>query len=536
MNSKQQLTRAQFAKSVLWLKGKKFSFDLHAPFEEIYNWPKTGLLLKTARQVGKSTMLAGSVVTDSMLNPNERTFYATTSEKQAREFARVKLNEFLARSPLVRKYLLNKHSYDVKDSLFDKNFANGSGLTVSYMKDNADRTRGYSADALLLDEIQDMDPNEIPVVLEILSASLNPKKLFAGTPKTIENPIEIMWQRSTQHEIFFKCSGCGAWNDLGYKNIGKVGPICSKCGKLLNMENFHLVPTSPNPDKAFYVGVRVPQPALKLHYGYENKWKDLLQKFEEYDEAKFNNEVLGISFSKGTRFITEEDILSSCRPGLHLITNPSKSSLRRNFQTIFAGIDWSGGGIDFSSKTVVTIYGELRGDSSYRGRGKIQLINYKIFPQQDPLKTIKDIKRMLVQYGVQIIGADAGEGALSNSYIADAFGPQMVIPFRYGKFDKVAKRSSDGWTVYIDKTSLVDDYFKTLKPGKVGEASRGGRFIFPNHKEIREPILHLLSEHEHITKNGYRIWQRGTGPDDFLHASIFAYSAYKVLIGEFKVY
>ena len=530
------LTRSQFAKAVLWLKGKKFSFNLHAPFEEIYNWPKRSMLLKTARQVGKSTMLAGTVITDSMLQPNERTFYATTSEKQAREFARVKLNEFLARSPLVRGYLLNKHSYDVKDSLFDKNFANGSGLTISYMRDNADRTRGYSADTLMLDEIQDMDPNEIPVALEILSASLNPKKLFAGTPKTIDNPIEIMWQRSTQHEIFFKCPGCNSWNDIGYKNIGKKGPICSKCGHLLDMETFAIVPTAPEPDKAFYLGARVPQPALKLHYGFETKWKDLLQKYEEYDEAKFNNEVLGISFSKGTRFITEEDILSCSRPGLHLITNPDKQTLRRSFQTIVAGIDWSGGGIDFSSKTVLTIYGELRGDASFRGRGKLQLLFYKIYPQQDPLITIKDIKRQIALYNVQLIGADAGEGALSNSYLADAFGPQMVIPFRYGKFDKIVKRSSDGWTIYIDKTSVIDDFFKTLKPGKTGEVNKGGRFIFPNPTEIKEPILHLLSEHEHITKNGYRIWQRGTSPDDFLHASVFAYSAYKILIGEFKVY
>jgi hypothetical protein len=112
----------------------------------------------------------------------------------------------------------------------------------------------------------------------------------------------------------------------------------------------------------------------------------------------------------------------------------------------------------------------------------------------------------------------------------------MIIPFRYGRFDKIIKRSPDGWTIYLDKTSVIDDFFKALKPGKVGEANRGGRFIFPSPQEIREPILHLLSEHEHVTKSGYRIWQRGTSPDDFLHASVFAYTAYKILIGQFKVY
>ena len=531
IHSKKVIKRSDYAQAVLMLKGQRFNFKLHAPFEQIYNWDRTNLLLKTARQVGKSTMLAATVVTDSMLEPNRRTFYATTSERQAREFARVKLNEFLARSPLVRKYLLNKHSYDVKDSLFDKNFANGSGVTISYMKDNADRTRGYSADNLMLDEVQDMDPNEIPVALEILSASLNPRKLFAGTPKTIDNPIEIMWQRSTQHEIFFKCSGCGTWNDIGYKNIGKKGPICSKCGKLLDMETYVIMPTAPNIEKAFYVGVRVPQPALKLHYGFENKWNDLLQKYEEYDEAKFNNEVLGISYSKGTRFITEEDILACCRPGLHLITNPNPIQLKKMFSTIVAGIDWSGGGIDYNSRTVIAIYGELRGEHQYRDGGRLQLIYYKIFPQQDYMLTIKEIKRIIAMYGVMKVGADAGEGALNNSYLADAFGADKIVPFRYGRFDRAIKRSADGWTIYLDKTTAIDDFFKALKPGKIIDANKGGRFIFPNLKEMREPILHLLSEHEHITKTGYRQWIRGVHPDDFLHASVFAYTAFKIIKG-----
>ena len=531
-----KVTRSQYAQSVLMLKGHGFNFELHAPFEEVYNWPRQSLLLKTARQVGKSTMLAATVVTDSMLEPNRRTFYATTSERQAREFARVKLNEFLARSPKAREFLLNKKSYDVKDSLFDKNFANGSGITISYMKDNADRTRGYSADNLMLDEIQDMDPNEIPVALEILSASLTPRKLFAGTPKTVDNPIEVMWQRSTQHEIFFKCSGCGSWNDLGYKNIGKVGPICAKCGKLLDMPNYQIVATADNPEKMNYLGVRIPQPALKLHYGYSNKWKDILVKYDEYDEAKFNNEVLGISFSKGTRFITEEDIYYSCQTNV-----PLKESLtpvdHNMYQFLVAGIDWSGGGIDFSSKTVLTIYGVLKGDNVLgNGWPRLQLVYYKIYPQQDYMITIRDITQRLRYFKVLKTGADAGEGALNNSYLADALGANAIQPFRYGAFDKMAKISQDRYTIYLDKTTVIDDYFKNLKAKQLPTGGMSGSFIFPDAKFMKEPVMHLLSEHEHVTKAGRRIWQRGVYADDFLHASVFAWNTFKLIRGDFKFY
>ena len=529
----QKIYRSQFAKSVLVLKGKPFTFEYHAPFEEIYDWPRRNILFKTARQVGKSTFFASEAVTDCMLEANKRIFYASTSERQAREFARVKLNEFLARSPRVRKYLMNKKYYDIQDSIFDKSFTNGSGITISYMKGDADRTRGFSADKLMLDEIQDMDPSEIPVVQEVLSASLNPSKMFAGTPKTLDNPIEVMWQKSTKHEIFFRCKSCGVWNDIGYKNIGKRGPICARCGGDLDMQRFEIVATG-DVDKAVYLAVRIPQPALRLHYGFEQKWKDLLEKYETYDESRFHNEVLGISYSKGARFLTEEDIVSCCVPSLDLVYPPVPEKLR-NFGIIVAGIDWSGGGIDNMSKTVLTIYGEMKGDRYDGIGGRLQLLYYKIFPQQDYMQTIREIVNTVVRYSVVLIGADAGEGALNNSYIADSLGHHRIQPFRYGMYTPPVKLSKDRMTIYLDKTTAIDDFFKALKP-KPGDSASCGKFIFPNAKVMREPILHLLSEHEHTTQAGNRVWMRGAHPDDFLHSSVFAYNAYKKVKGVMKFY
>jgi hypothetical protein len=95
---KKIITQSQFAMATLMLKGQPFGFGLHGPFKDIYDWPKKRILLKTARQVGKSTFLSAFTLTYSARNPHKRTFYASTSEKQAREFARVKRNEFLHRS------------------------------------------------------------------------------------------------------------------------------------------------------------------------------------------------------------------------------------------------------------------------------------------------------------------------------------------------------------------------------------------------------------------------------------------------------
>ena len=88
------ITSSQFAQTTLMLKGKPFNFDLHAPFRDVYNWPKERIILKTARQVGKSTFLSAFALTTSARKRHYRTFYASTSERQAKEFARVKLNNY----------------------------------------------------------------------------------------------------------------------------------------------------------------------------------------------------------------------------------------------------------------------------------------------------------------------------------------------------------------------------------------------------------------------------------------------------------
>jgi hypothetical protein len=517
------ITSSQFAQTTLMLKGKPFNFDLHAPFRDVYNWPKERIILKTARQVGKSTFLSAFALTTSARKRHYRTFYASTSERQAKEFARVKLNELLTRSPRIRKILFNKNAGEINDSVFDKQFSNGSGITISYMRDDADRTRGYSADSLMLDEVQDMDPNELPVVEEILSASLDPSRFYTGTPKTMDNHIEYKWSQSTMHEVFFKCNGCRKYNSIGYKSIGKRWPICTHCGGKLDITQPHLIPTYSKDGKdPYYLGVRIPQPALMLHSGFENKWKDLLIKFETYDEAKFCNEVLGISHSTGTRFVTEDDIIEQCL-GSPVMPRPD-DRLFQKFDLLVMGIDWTGDGQNNVSKNAAVIYGRLAGDPKQR----MQVVYKKIWPRQDFMKTMEEIVMTANIFRVSVIGADAGEGALNNAYLAKHLGAHRVQPFRYGAFNLPAKLSEDKRTIYLDKTQALDDFFMHLKQGQ---------FILPPFETFQEESSHLLSLFEVVTRAGRRIYSHSpSAPDDFAHAMTFGYNAYKIAIGQLKFY
>ncbi len=131
-------------------------------------------------------------------------------------------------------------------------------------------------------------------------------------------------------------------------------------------------------------------------------------------------------------------------------------------------------------------------------------------------------------FKVAIVGADAGEGALNNATMSTALGAHRVQPFRYGGFDLPARLSVDKRTVYLDKTTAIDDFFMHLKKGE---------FVLPPYETFTEEAGHILAEYEVTTKAGRKIWTHSPSvPDDFCHAMVFGYNAYKMAIGRLKFY
>jgi hypothetical protein len=196
----------------------------------------------------------------------------------------------------------------------------------------------------------------------------------------------------------------------------------------------------------------------------------------------------------------------------------------RMYDLFVMGIDWTGDGVNNVSKNAVVIYGRVAGDPRFRA----QIVYKKIFPRQDFMKTMEQIVIIANAFRVRLIGADAGEGALNNAYLAEKLGSNRVQPFRYGSFDLPARMSVDKRTVYIDKSQAVDDLFVNFKKGQ---------FILPPFETFTEEAEHILAEYEVIGKSGKKLWTHSPSvPDDFLHAMIFGYNAFKMAMGSLKFY
>jgi len=405
------------------------------------------------------------------------------------------------------------------DNVFLKILANGSELLFSYATDNPDRARGVSADRVVYDEVQNIVYSEVvPVINECLANSPYGYVSYMGTPLTMENTIQYLWDTSTKTEWVIKCENCGKrsfYRDT--KGIGKEGLICLHCGKYVNPRNGVWVDMSPDEQRDPSVlpkikGFHVPQIILPANTEDPTRWARIINKMETYTEAKFKNEVLGISDSLGTRLLGLEDLEKGCldyripdTPGV-LVTG---------------GVDWSGGGSKGKSRTVAWVFSSSPNSNEFRTTW------FKIYPDSNPVDVVEDIAKNFLQSRVQLVIGDAGEGALANSLLQRHLGTIQLYQLQYCSSSTPLKwNNADRYMG--DKTTLIDNYMMQLKKGHV---------VFPHIGLMSQVFKDMLALYEETTATGKKIWTHSpVMPDDSFHAQVFCWVAQKVLRRDLSFY
>lgn len=352
---------------MLSLKGHPYSLVDYAPFEPIYklDQPRRSYY-KSGRQVAKTTNMAAHSVLQVGTQPHFSLLFVAPRYEQIRRVSANYVRPFIEQSA-VSKLLQNK---SVENSVLQKTFLNNSRMFFSFAFLDADRIRGLSVDGINYDEIQDIDVDFLPVIREVITASrkFGLEKYF-GTPKTLDNTLQVLWEGSSQAEWVIKC-GCGLDNIPSaehhlLKMIGPDGPICASCGKALNPRTGRWVHAIAE-NIATDAGYHIPQIVLPLHYEDPDypgrmpktateKWLDLLKKRDKYDQTKFMNEVLGESCDVGVKLVTLTDI----RTVSVLNKNEWRAALDKvsKYTHRVLSVDWSGGGEDGMSTTTYCVIG-----------------------------------------------------------------------------------------------------------------------------------------------------------------------------------
>ena len=508
-------TRKALVETLLYLDGKPFRLKDY-PFYNAYysgNWQST--LLMCGRQVGKSVSAAGFSIVDAVAYPHFKILYISPSLKQTSIFSNTRVGKMLKHSPELQPFISGT------DNVFLKILANGSELLFSYATDNPDRARGVSADRVVYDEVQSIIYSEVvPVINECLANSPFGYVSYMGTPLTMDNTIQYLWDNSTQSEWVIKCEGCNKHSFYrGTKGIGKEGLLCLHCSKYVEPRNGFWVDMSPDkstdplePKKT--KGFHIPQLILPSNTEDSSRWGRILDKLNTYTEAKFKNEVLGVSDSLGTRLLGLEELEACC--GDFGVPNPNHRGV-----IITGGVDWSGGGSKGYSRTVAWAF------SSDPSGDQLVTVWFKIYPNTNPVDVVEDIAENFVKCNVQLIIGDAGEGALANSLLQKKVGNIKVFQLQYCSSASPLKwNNADRYLG--DKTTLIDNYMLILKKKKV---------TFPRVDLMRVAFKDMLSLYEETTMSGKKIWTHSpASPDDSLHAQVFCWIAQKVVKRQLSFY
>jgi len=468
-----------------------------------------------------STYCANLMIIDSIRIPHFKTLYLTPTKEQTSKFSNTRLTKTIHYSPHIRKNYIDT---TLPNNVLLQVLKNGSLMVLSYAMDDPDRVRGNTSDRNLVDEVQDIHYEAvIPVVKECAAVSKYAYMDYCGTPKSMENTIEYLWGRSSRSEWVMKCEGCSSHQFIdSARSIGKHGVICIKCGKRLNVrEGFWYDFAKDTRIKGFHVS----QPMLPVNNEYQERWDRILDKLETYSESKFKNEVLGVSDAIGTRFISQDELLAMCHDYCIPESPPLDPEQVEECRFVTGGVDWSGGGSEYVSRTVAWVFG-------YTGDGRYRTLYYKIFPSDNPIANVEEVAKIFNACRCDIVVGDAGEGAVANSHLMRALGAHRMFQVQYGSFLKLLKWNKKD-RYLVDRTAAIDSFMLVLKHQGC---------IYPNEAQMRLPFLDMLAEYEESTMTGQggvsrKVWRHAPStPDDCLHAQVFAWLAMKIAREDLELY
>ena len=516
---------------LLRLKGKPFSLHNHFVMEPLFTTrPPRSTVYKAARQISKSTSLAAQRALYATLIPYFSSLYIAPRFEQSRRFSNNYVKPFLTDSP-IGQTMLNPAA---EQSVLQRTFRNNSLLHFSFAFLDADRTRGIAADAVSFDEVQDIDTDFIPIITETLSASEYDWRQYAGTPKTMDNTLQLLWEESSQAEWITPCDSCHHWNiaSVDYdllEMIQAAGPSCAKCGNLVDPATGHWEHRYPDRRNDFE-GRHVPQIIMPMHYeinpatGDRTKWRQIYIAKSKMDKAKFYNEKLGESCDVRVSLLTREN-LQKASVLRHKNTMAEGLALVDQYHERTIGVDWGGGGEQGISYTTAAVLG-------HRPDGVIDLLYGERFVTvADPAEEAKILLRYFHAFRCSIFAHDfGGAGAIRETLMLQAGIPiDQIFPACY------VRATAADMVTYKPPTNFSSRGYYSVDKARslvlLCMLIKAGQFRFPQFEswsELSDDML-ALAEDRHSMPSGpdiYLVTRKANRSDDFVHSVNYAALCY----------
>lgn len=374
----------------------------------------------------------------------------------------------------------------------------------------------FFANGIAVHNCQDLNLDFIPQIRETLRTSDFRWESYFGTARGVENTIQSLFDESSQGEWFIRCWNCHKWIEPTKEKhaismIQKQGVSCPFCmaGVCFELgEWVHRYPDRISQFAGYHVPATIVRDVCMPHDRYLATIYDKLYGVSRYSEAKFFQEVLGISTDQGGRPITPEEVR---RASILKIGDSYGPANLYEYSSITGGADW--GGSEIISFTVGTTVG-------YHHSGKFHCLG-AIRPMGIP-----DNERHLPLAaffqrtgGRQMLGiaADAGfVGSVQNRNLEKVSGIRTAS-IAYGTQRHFFK-GLQGRNFIVDRTTLIYIVYSLI---------REGHLFFPEGREFESYTNDLMATFIEDTEapNGMtarRYCRIKTKADDFLHALGYA--------------
>ena len=521
-----KLKSTDLIRAILPIKGKPIDFQGYLPFKLIYDINPPSLVLSSARQVGKSLMLANRMLSRAILTPHSAALYVAPLAQQASRFSTMYLDPGL-NSPIIKRHFKDSQS---KKNVFEKSLSNQSLIFLGYAanSEGTDRLRGISisgpgpsGSTCYIDEIQDVQNDALGIIFETMSAAEYPTKVLTGTAKGEYSSLQRAFIRGSQCEWIVKCSFCAHYcipSDIATCDrivSNKEGPGCPHCGKVLDMSTGEWM--AGKPSEKDHISFHIPSFIMPIR-NKASKWKELMEKVDTYPAAQLANEIYGLPGASGQHIISARECFLCSHPDIKEWYKEFPENKGILFTVV--GVDWAVASSASACHTVASVLG-------FDMNGKMYVLYSQKLDGMDVLDQVNRVIYLFRQYKCTAVGADRGVGVPQNALLSRHLGEDKVFSINYVTSKTLIRIDKQGGYFAADRTSAIDLLIFKAKAGR--------DFIETPCWEFSEQYwVDTLNLFEETTSTGRRIYVKDSDRyDDVAHSWVFGIIASQIVRGDF---
>lgn len=437
--------------------------------------------IQKATQVGVSAYLVRWAMHAADVQ-GKTALYVFPKEKAMTDFSDSRVRPLIMGSEHLRERVLATHVQNKGLKQIGLGFVYFRGSESKSMLESVD------ADRLALDEYDLLTQEHIPIAMQRLSNSVDPRIRRVGWPSIPDWGMNAEYQSSDQRVWMVKCSCREGWQEIDFwENVDLIEAriICRSCAKPLDVREGRWVAKYPERDKRGYHLPRqiVPHQDLREMIAESKKKKP-------YEVTNFYNRWLGLPYVNEEARLSQKAINAAERP--------------YTMQEGYVGDALVTMGVDVASARALNVRVSMHTEDTRKGALWIGTV-----------ESFDDLRTKMELFGVNMCCIDhMPEQRLARAF-AERF-PGRVYLVRYAgpQAIKVLDVDEDMGVITVRRTEAIDATLQMIR-----EQRNELPMDRPEDYDRNMKAVVRFVEKDEFDK--LKIGYRSTGPDDYVHAEVY---------------